>query len=218
MTFRRSMASSAMLRAVSTPIVMSEPGRSLSIVEATPTTGNPAFASAFRPHLRAAAADDDEAVDAASPEDAERLLASHRRLERVAARAAEDRSALLDDSAHVARAERRTARRRGVPRSRGARQRRSNPARSPRGRRRGSPRSCPARRLRSSGRPCFSSCLPSFPAQAGAVNGHSAFLRAVTRYATTPAPRTARPAALNPFSGERKTKPQRRSATSAGSG
>ena len=43
------MASSAMLRAVSTPIVMSEPGRSLSIVEATPTTGNPAFASVFAP-------------------------------------------------------------------------------------------------------------------------------------------------------------------------
>src|ERR1035437_3682380 len=48
-TFRRSMASSAILRAVSTPIVMSEPGRSLSIVEATPTTGNPAFASMFAP-------------------------------------------------------------------------------------------------------------------------------------------------------------------------
>jgi hypothetical protein len=42
-TFSRSIASSAMLSAVSTPMVTSEPIRSLSMVEATPMVGKPRF-------------------------------------------------------------------------------------------------------------------------------------------------------------------------------
>src|SRR5664279_299321 len=170
------------------------------------------------PHLRAAAADDDEAVDAAGPEDAERLLASDRGLERVAARAPEDRSALLDDAAHVPRAERRKLAseksREAVAHAKDAPTLRDPRADD------GADRRVHARRVASARQDGHAShpASPSFPAQAGAVNGHSAFLRAITRYATTPAPRTARPVALNPLSGERNTKPQRRSATSAGSG
>ncbi len=43
------MASRAILRAVSTPIVISEPYRSLSIVDATPTTGKPRLDSSQLP-------------------------------------------------------------------------------------------------------------------------------------------------------------------------
>jgi hypothetical protein len=43
------MASKATLRAVSTPMVISEPQRSLSMVEATPTTGTPSWERAYAP-------------------------------------------------------------------------------------------------------------------------------------------------------------------------
>ena len=43
------MASRAMFKAVSTPIVISAPLTSLSIVDATPTTGNPEVDSAWAP-------------------------------------------------------------------------------------------------------------------------------------------------------------------------
>ncbi len=104
-TRSRSIASSAMLSAVSTPMVISDPARSLSMVEATPTTGKPRLGERQRPRLGPVAADHHQPVDPAGVELRQAAGAHRLVLELRQPRAPQEGAAALQDVAHVAGAQ-----------------------------------------------------------------------------------------------------------------
>ena len=102
----RSIASIAMLTAVSKPKVKSVPDRSLSIVLGTPTTLTPRSDELGGDAQRVLAADGDQRVAAVGGEVVLDLLDAALDRERVGARRAEDRAAARQDAAHLGDAQR----------------------------------------------------------------------------------------------------------------
>ena len=98
---KRSIDSRATLSAVSTPIVISEPGRSLSIVEATPLTAIPSLENCEGSCLRTIAANDDQPLHPSMVERRRRPYPPLPRLEFQTAIAFQHRSAEFNDAGHV---------------------------------------------------------------------------------------------------------------------
>ena len=96
------MASSATFKALSTPIVISEPHRSLSMVEATPTTGKSLLPKCPGSGLRAVSTDHNQRIDVALMKNLDGFPLGLFLLEFFATPAAQKGSAALDDVAYVA--------------------------------------------------------------------------------------------------------------------
>ena len=164
-TFRRSIASSAMFSAVSTPIVISDAGQVVVDRRSDADDLEAHLRQRQRAGLRAVAADDDQAVDPAGAQVARgRARGPRLVLELGQPRAAQEGPAPLQDAAHVAGAERRQSALRPGRRSRCARRKPPSPCRCRCARRRGWRRSFRAHRRRwsaprSSSSPCAAQAI-----------------------------------------------------------